>query len=349
VPWLTKKTCEGIACKETKLWTDEVDEAPALEMLQIKSMPNAGTEGNFTEIADAEGPPKCKYCKYTKYTEMTQVVECTLPDNGGTFKVLVKARSWIKNLGRYVEWVNPHEMKNLKCEQQFPNTPKGKSRRNWMKLSGWMTSKYPSPVNKKNTVYKDRNPIKWNLCRCAPGGKCKKGGGYYLSFDMESTWPRCYEKPTAEDKIALEGCPGDYTQLGEVADDVPGCGIAGCMKWSSLTKCKSACDNNPKCGSFEYNDKGRRMCGLNSYKDSKVEKQTGKWGNSITCKKPVQYKEGKIRNAEYNFKGYKKYSEKDAKKACDDHPTCKGMWYHTSWKKWMILVPGKRTWQKKEK
>lgn len=99
------------------------DEAPGLEMLQLKSMTKAGTgrdsiDRTSTEDADNirsnnTGPPKCKYCKYTKYTEMTQVVECALPNGGGTFKVLVKARSWIKNLGRYVEWVNPHEMEKL--------------------------------------------------------------------------------------------------------------------------------------------------------------------------------------------------------------------------------------------
>jgi hypothetical protein len=283
--------CEGAACEDPNTWME--DETPGLEMLQMKSMTGVGEEeGEYAENysdynaddADAQldGPPNCgSYCKNSEYKEMTQVLECKLA-SGGTLKVLVKARSWIKNMGRYVEWVNPHEMKNLKCEPRSKTHPKLK---HWMDVKGWMTFSYPSIVSKSKTVYKDINPVKYNLCRCAKGGKCTDGGSAYVSLSMEDTFVRCYTSPSADDQIALEGCPDGYEQLGQVGDDVPGCGIGNsCARLRNLNDCKKRCDKESKCGSFEWSVPKRR-CGMNTVANSVTSKQTGKWGGSITCKK----------------------------------------------------------------
>merc|ERR1712137_1230284 len=78
-------------------------------------------------------------------------------------------------------------------------------------------------------------------------------------------------------------CPAGYKQMGNIGDDVRGWGLVrGGNRASSLQDCKSQCDRDTRCGSFEYN-KEEGECALNDWGNSNAGAQNGKWGWALTC------------------------------------------------------------------
>jgi len=83
-------------------------------------------------------------------------------------------------------------------------------------------------------------------------------------------------------------CPADYSQMGNIGDDVRGWGLVRMgNRASSLADCRAQCDRDNRCGSFEYN-KEKGECALNDWANSNADAQNGKWGWALTCARTGQ-------------------------------------------------------------